>query len=109
MCSTCECLSGHSIQGPDGNSCSGQRLTVHVVKLGQVLQVCCTWHTGFGLVIVQNFCRVHVRTWHTWHLEAYAFITTVHCQEMLIAAVTGENRYYALWHWLRKSLQVEVC
>ena len=27
-----------AVQGADGNSCSGQRLTVHVVKLGQVLQ-----------------------------------------------------------------------
>ena len=38
MCSTRKCLSAHSKEGADGNSCLGQRLTVHVVKLGQVLQ-----------------------------------------------------------------------
>ncbi len=79
------------MQGPDGNS-SCQRLIIHVVKVGQVLQICCIGHTGFDLVTVQTSFRTH-------H-QGLAYITSeglcIHYNcispEMLIAAVIERSR-----------------
>ena len=73
-----------------------------LLKMQHAQVLVCTWHTGtrwqqlfrsaphstccqkrsslagllhLALVIVHSCCTVHIKAWHTWHLEAYAIIT----------------------------------